>query len=512
MKQKRYLSGALVVILLAAMLWYSSIFTLQSRGEVSIQTVSGDASALDGITLEGSLADSTHAYDFILKDGKMNNSFHPTEHLNAIYCDPSEYSYGTVYMMPVIETDSFPIREISESSDRTCWMLTTDRVRMYVEYETDAGSAVFDTGIELQGAPEEFVFSGYPQDDFSSVLWNEYSKKNGYELQENLSYKRTICRTVGKQDYIAVNLPWGGFRLYRITQTEADRKGRVNRYEEKCKAAKPQTKEACLAASLNEEVWGKAVLVAACDADEAGRILELYELGDKLVAITLSNTGCDLAVLDADGRLQKTNGPARSRVEAYVYDADEKLEQVIPIMELPDGTEWNAEVFRCETGADNLLCLDLDVTREYYTRYMQCGAVLKLVDGEVQLLESVSYPYRADPDVCHGSFTKNEMRNILWVQTDDTQSKMAFAWQSELQWNPEKAAHTGGDIFLEVVQDGKTQWLGKFNDDWQQDYLIPEGYASPVMPQPYLRRFHFGPGEWSEEYSTRYRGSLYQYW
>ena len=454
MKQKRYLVGALAIIFLVGVLWYGSILAWPSDDAVSIQTVSGDISALEGITLEGMLADGTHTNAFILQDGTVKSVFRPSEHRHTIYEVPSSYESSTFYLMPVIEPGTFPIQEIAESSYLTSWLLTTDRARMYIEYNSDAGSAVLDTGIVLQQEPDVFVFGGYPENDNSIVLWHEYDTDPSYALQDSV-YAGSICRTVNGQAYATVNLPWGGFRLYRMTEILAGRTNRYERYEEKRKNAKPQTKEACLAASLEEETWGDAVLTIACNADQAGRILDLYQLGDKLIAITLSNADCDLAVLDKDGRLQKTSGPKKSGIDAYIFGADDTLEQVIPLMELPRGTEWNAEIFLCKTDAENVLCLDIDVTREYSTRYMQCGAVLKLVEDKVQLLEAVAYPYRDDPAIWKGSFTDEQLRSIVWVQTDETQSKMAVVWQSGLQWNPEGGTHTGGDLFLEIIQDGK---------------------------------------------------------
>lgn len=438
MKQYKLLSGVLAVCLAGAAVWYGGIALLQRGSRVTLQTEKGDASKLQDIELTASLRDDAFCRLLSIEDGVLHDRFawntsnpmdrvlHPTV--------PVELHWLPV---PGAEGESVERTEEDGSVEET---LVTSRVQLMVEYwngETEEYIRI-DPDLEIQAEQPRFMFSRNGQRGRYLTKW----------IPINCDQKCGEAAYWNGSRYLAVQLPWGGVQLYRVTQNgeHAD-----SHWLEASDF--PQDMELTVSSCMEDHTTptGKAEKIAEYSSDDITWLIGLVPMQNGLVMLTQTSTQLSAQQPNENGVMQPLQTPEKSRIEALVFDQNDSLVKRLILLELDEAAAApKAEYLRCgqpQTGQDDL-CVIFRIRDA-----MEGAAVLRLEPTDARLVDAVQY------------MTNEDSRKIATVQTDAAGEKMAFVWQ-------QRTASLDDQIYLEVRQKGESVYMGRFVSDTKQDPLL----------------------------------------
>ena len=467
----RFLGLTLALCILAAAVWYGSVFALESGSDITLTTISGDPEALDGVWLEGSLQDDTFAQQFAFEDGKFSTHFVPTEYVPAPY-EPQLFAYRKFEPAPNGNTDG-PVLE-DENEDWKHYTLNTDRIEVVLQlhnyndnsFQTEFSNyARISTGVICQGDPDQFGF----QSSFSPEYDNEwytsqelenwlYSFQNPWQNTNGAA----VANFLGDELYAAINLPWGGAQVYHVTGMEPA-------------PSQPAPVEEQINRWKDTQSIGSADLLDEYPSSEVTQVLDLLPLGDHLAVITLT-ASADVALgLDKADHLYSLEPPTKNQVCARIYDPAGNLVDSAVLLDLPADSRFSIRVLPCApsgTGFD-----DLSMILEASVLYpdgraesaVSAAASLRLESGRLTSVQKICYPASETAiETLDLTCTENTPRSLACVQPDETGTKLAVVW-GEPAFDPFYPNFVTEQMFVDVLRDGKSLYHGELTCDWLDD-------------------------------------------
>lgn len=426
MKKYKTLSLLLAFCVLGCAIWYGSIAVLEKGSRPTLETIEGDVSALEGISLKGFSSDDDFAYRFFIQDGELRAKPYSTQKLKAeLQQGEAEVSWNIVSEDDTVKVNGscyFRQKTPRGQSMNAPW----DKI------------AQFDTGLEV-----------------SQADWDKISREPTYTnpdmAQSALSYElltQGVVQQMNDKVYTAINLPWGGANIYEVTNYSENMTWQE--YTEQGEV-------------------GQVNCVLSYKGDEITLIDAMYPLGDTILVFAQTDANEPCWYRDETGRLQPLESPTESKLVVYVYDKDFVLQQTLPLLDLPK--EMLSKVSVYPSGQDkveNALCFTISIADRTSASVGANwrGAVVFALDenGTVHSTEPVLYPLYEQAAVNHGmAVTSDERCQIETVQTNKEGTRMAIVRTMYPQ---------ATEYRLEVYQDGERVYWGRLHNGREDDEQI----------------------------------------
>lgn len=472
MKKHRTLYSLLALCLAAGIIWYGCIAVLQKGTAPTLVDVKGDRTALQGFTFESLVTDNSFIHDFTIEDGELHSEFKALDHNS-----PLQVKHGGFGAYPLLypgQNGHFTTPEM-ESSELS-WAMKGDRLRIMLncyQYEY-AGNwpeyAIIDTGLEIQGAPEEFLFHTFwgPESGYSEI-WAESSPQ--LPIFSIMAPRRAFAQTYTVNDHLFVvyNMPWGGAQIHEVTAMEPydTHQGYIN---QTMGSANSPT------ANITPAPVGESQLVFTLSPSESSQILDLYALGNSYILVTQSNADTPCFMLDENGLLQDVEGPTEDRVEARVYDAQWNCTDIIPLMELPhnDTLFWNVSTIQYlqpSTGFDDLyLQLKATTADDKSTIQTLDYSVLLRMENDRLTVQDIRPFHPPIPQKTDGTDFTGGYPSLISTCLDETGTKTLQLWYAgNLTQSNWSSAPVGGQLYVDVLQGNELLYRGELQTDWLDD-------------------------------------------
>lgn len=480
MKHNRTLCWMLAFCVGTTVLWHGLGAALRSQSGVTLKNLEGDPAALQGITLTGSFEDCTMKYELAVQDGSIKNEFHAFDYQKY----PKKLQGYTTLQMRPSQNGNFQQPQMCDKQEDEYerWEMIGDRVRLVVECVAwednyDSYQAMIDTGIDIhikeggckfQNMIVNGAKSGGWQGDVEAYQWAPESW-NLFE-QNNTCYR--TCHKIGGKIYTMVNFPWGGGAIYQLDQMEMHTR-EDNASEAKELYTVKNQREQALRLDFNMEPTGRVYKIMEFTPQEATRILNIMPLADELLVITQTQKDSDSMQPDENGELQPVQGPEYSSVEGWLCDESGQRIQRLKLLQLQDDQDACVIVSRCLQPQDEdtlTILVDIDSAT---SQLVQAAIGVRFQNGRVEIVNRVVVPSNALANKLGMTFDGNEIRKLEAAQLSSNGSKMAVVTRTPLRHDAVASQITGGDLYLEVWQNGQRQYLGQLEGGWKQD-IMPE--------------------------------------
>lgn len=426
MKKYKTLSLLLAFCVVGCVLWYGGIAGLEKGSRPTLETVSGDVTALKGMNIEGFSSDWCFSYQFAVQDGKLNAKPYPVKTLES---QPrpgqKEVSWN------ITQTDS------GVKLNALC----------YLRHETPRGQydmpwdalAQFDTGLDLS------------QQDWERIR-REPTNAGPGTAQSAVAHELIPTGAMYEEDgvfYAAVNLPWGGSRIYKVTNPAENMA--IQDFQDQLN--QPDCKN------------GQAECVIAYDADEVSLVDAIYPIGDAIMVLTQTDAGEPCWCRDENGTLQALESPVDSQLTVHIYDSDFQLKQTLPLLDLPEDMLCNVSTYLSEQKTEeNTLCLKLNIYDRVdpSTDANWSGAVTlqQDEDGTVRVIDTILYPKYEEAFSHDMPVTDEKLSKIEMVQTNPEGTRTAIVRNIY----PE-----GEEWRLEVYENGERVYWGRLHNGSEED-------------------------------------------
>lgn len=489
-KSYRILCLLLAFCVASSAVWYGAIALLNHRSGTTLTDVQGDASALEGITLQGTFSDPAFSYQFHLKDGKLKNQFAPHSYVTT----RDQYS-SHCYELAVPASGAHVTEPTIQSEDKTdtqhikTWVRKADRIRIYLvceRYDTEGREqteVMVDTGIELEDTENGFTFSATTVDD--QLLNNWYCSIDAipaFFIRNPVRHLSTTF-TLGDTLYLYWNIPWGGAKIYRIDEMVP-----ANYSLEKSQLESYSRDPATMLEHLTPEgPMGSMTPILEFTPSEASNILDIYPIGQEHMAVIIQRNADEPCFIpDGQGGLADTPGPDHNELAVQIYDSNYQLVDQASLAELPEGLIGEARILAFDqpgTGFDELSFLV-----EFFTEQgdsipaTQTAVNLRLESGQLTVSQCIQQPLQPSPN--------GQPAELLATQLDETGTKTALLWRSlpaplipgtafgMPALNADGSRREASHLYLDVMQDGQLLYRGELNNDWVEDWTPGSPYTA----------------------------------
>lgn len=439
MKRYKLTSLLLAFCFAGCALWYGVIALRRNKSAPTLKTLEGDISALQDITLTGYSSDATFAHHFQIQDGFLS--------AKAV----SPHKIGSFF--PPHNSVSWKLVPETENPQQMMLYASVCYSQLSGFSEKQDVLARFSTGLTIS--------------DFD-ILSRSPTYFSGLDAQSALACELVPDGAVQEIDgniYLAINLPWGGAKIYRVSDPIHDTNWRALEESED---------------DFLHKEYGSGECVLSYEGNEISFVNAILPLGDHIIVFTQTDAGEPCYHREENGDLQPLEPSDKNLLTAFVYDKDFQLQQTLPILEMPAGMLYNIEFALADQPnpqKDNLNLLMKVNNRNGKVAYgdpdgkvWQGALVLHLdEDDTIRALPPVLYPgsLHAQQDTDF-PVTDSEICYVYTVQTDPSATRMATV--RTLSEDDNRHA------VLEVHQDNQLLYRGlldnRKSEDLYHDYSM----------------------------------------
>lgn len=500
----RLLAALLALILAGGVIWYGAILVLAAGSGVQLQDLSGDRSAMQGVTLAGVVEDGTWKIDFTVTEKRTQNNFVPLDGRNNIISGTP--FYYSVTPVPAPGADTSEPELVTDAGGTQHYAIDTDEIAYYINVWGEQGRelVLFDTGIRCHTDEGRYFFestSRYIGDEGGHRMWllrhpteehDTPANQDAYWQAHDLAY--TIDRTrTERYDLVMISVG-NETKVYRIDRWGStldikettdgtgcaftDYTQPVGGVSETAtlpgvlRRAGQTTADTAVALIQNEQG------LAACALDEAGfltdqaLVLPAGEAGEPCNALVVTATiGTGFADI---GLLLEPNGPAAA-ANNLVY---------------PAGTAETA-----------MLAAEAELNSEPHDT-CPWAAALRVEDGRFTVVERL-------PLTAAGNASR-----FLAAGLDKTGEHLVTVQQLKPLREEQPPAgvmrnfHLAGEVSTAVWQAGEKLYEGILNGSWREDiWRRAFMWDEPGMTERYLT---FGENDlYGGDHTSAY-GAFYQ--
>ncbi len=503
MKRNKTISLALAFCLGMGVLWYGGVGILKNTRKIKLEDEEGDrAAALSGITFEGFSEEQAFRYNFRLRNGKMKSSFDVCEYEFVEESDES-------YMYSIYVPDPQAELTLEKQEEEGVWSIGADRMRILADIAGKGKKAVrFDSGLTVQGMPGEYQFQGYSWDGQVNDIYMGRTDPFDW-MCFNQGIQSAIAEVNG-QTVAALNLPWGGTRLYQVEEWT----------EESLDRQPAQLDEADLAnqihgwAQKETEPIGSVKLLKEWPSTEATRVIAIYPMEDKMVLISQTDASRPCYQLDEEGWVVKAERPAESWVNAILCDAQGNVIQTVSLMRLSDMYSYLTHALRMSRQDGEVSFVLEAVDNKQQKTHLQKGVVLRMEEGEIKAILSPTFAGTPEGEALGLAQRPEHPRLIANVKADLSGERLAVIWQDYVKVNQEYTKLEGGDLKLQVFEKDEPIYTGTLKCGWenQERSLLVGGWDYNIgrydLPEEFIG-FDYDDDLYFLE-RIYYPGALYQ--
>lgn len=512
MKKHRTLYALLALCLIVGILWYSCIALLQKGTAPVLVDVEGDPSALQGFTLDGMVTDSAFAQHFTLENGKLDSKFLALSQRNQPTASGA-WCYANAMPVPAPSAQlTAPQRDSSENAGVHLWTMQGDRLRILLRCNLSSNSpdeyAIIDTGLEVQGKPEEFTFSAYGDDNWGFTnSWQCFSNLDIFSLLPSRNTPTVECMADDTL-YVAYNLPWGGAKLYEVTSFQNRGSDFSAENELMGSLEEPNAKTDLPTAGESKELL-------TFSPSEVSQVVGIHQIGDFFVVLTQSNASDPCFVLNSDGHLENVPGPEKDCMEARIYDSNWNCTETAFLTDLPqnDTQMWgftSTQFTQPSNGFDDLY-LTLHAYAHTSTSMVNAidfSVLLRLENGRITVKDVRRFDAPLPQQTENFTFT-GHYPTLLTARLDETGTKALIMWfAGTLERGDWSMQPIGGQIYLDVLEKDQLLYRGELKADLLDDVLngLPHGLrqngkprvlAMPIV-RPSVLNSYYAPFDFSE--------------